>query len=554
MKKYKSLLLLLTLILAVSTVLAGCGNNNKGDDQSSTGSGNKPKEQIFRMNLASEPPTLDPGQSQDNNSNTIINAVFEGLTRKGADGEEKPGVAESWEISEDGLKYVFKLRKDAKWSNGDPVTAKDFEFAWKRVLDPKFTPAPPYAYQLYYIKNAEAYNMGDIKDANEVGVKAKDDHTLEVTLENPTPYFLSLMSFQTFYPIHESVKDNDKWATKPETLIGNGAFKITSITKGQKIELAKNDQYWDNKSVKLEKVVMSIVNSSATELSSYRNDELDYAGHPVGNIPTDQLTNVKKEMEDQLNIKGISSTYFYIFNTTKEPFDNVNIRKAFAMAINRQAIVEKITQGGQLPAYGFVPPGIKGEKDEYRKEVSDKYFEENLEEAKKLLEQGMKEKGYTTLPEVTLIHNSDDNHKKIALAIADMWKNNLGVTVKVQNQEWGVFLKNRTNLDYQVARSGWAADYNDPMTYIDMWTSTSGNNDTGFKNAEYDKLVKAAYATDDNAKRMELMAKAEKILVQDEQVVMPIYYYSSVSLVKPWMKNINIDFKGDLDFTRAYVE
>ena len=554
MKKHKSFLLLLTLILAVGTVLAGCGSNNKNDDQSATGNGNKPKEQIFRMNLASEPPTLDPGQSKDNNSNTIINAIFEGLTRKGANGEEQPGVAEKWEISKDGLKYVFTLRKDAKWSNGDPVTAKDFEFAWKRVLDPKTTPAPPYAYQLYYIKNAEAYNMGEIKDANEVGVKAKDDHTLEVTLENPTPYFLSLMSFQSFYPIHQSAKDNDKWATKAETLIGNGPFKIASMTKGQKIELAKNDQYWDNQSIKLQKVVMSIVNSSATELSSYRNSELDYAGHPVGNIPTDQLTAVKKEMQDELKIKGISSTYFYIFNTTQEPFDNVNIRKAFAMAIDRQAIVDKITQGGQTPAFGFVPPGIKGQKDEYRKEVADNYFQENLDEAKKLLEQGMKEKGYTTLPEVTLIHNSDDNHKKIALAIADMWKNNLGVSVKVQNQEWGVFLKNRSNLDYQVARSGWGADYNDPMTYIDMWTSNSGNNDTGFKNEEYDKLVEEAYATDDNAKRMELMSKAEKILVQDNQIVMPIYYYSSVSLVKPWMKNINIDFKGDLDFTRAYVE
>ena len=299
---------------------------------------------------------------------------------------------------------------------------------------------------------------------------------------------------------------------------------------------------------------MSIVNSSATELSSYRNDELDYAGHPTGNIPTDQLNAIKKELGDELMIKGISSTYFYIFNTTEEPFDNVNIRKAFAMAIDRQAIVEKITQGGQLPAHGFVPPGIKGESDEYRKEVPDTYFDENLEEAKKLLEQGMKEKGYTTLPEVTLIHNSDDNHKKIALAIADMWKNNLGVTVKVQNQEWGVFLKNRTDLNYQVARSGWGADYNDPMTYIDMWTSNGGNNDTGFKNEEYDKLVKDAYATSDNAKRMELMSKAEKILVEENQVVMPIYYYSSVSLVKPWVKNLHLDYKGDIDFTRAYIE
>ncbi|WP_106768323.1 peptide ABC transporter substrate-binding protein [Paenibacillus faecalis] len=554
MKKHKSLLLLLTLILAVGTVLAGCGSNNKNDSNSAGSDDGKPKEQVFRMNLASEPPTLDPGQAQDNTSNTVINAVFEGLVRKGEDGEPIPGVAEKWDVSDDGLKYVFTLRKDAKWSNGDPVTAKDFEFAWKRVLDPNFAPAPPYVYQLYYIKNAKAYNLGDITDPNEVGVKATDDYTLEVTLESPTPYFLSLMSFQTYYPIHSSAKDNPKWATKADTLIGNGPFKVTNIAKGQKIELAKNDQYWDKDNIKLEKVEMSIVNSGATELSSYRNNELDYAGKPTGSIPTDQLETVKKEMPDELNIKGISSTYFYVFNTTAPPFDNVNIRKAFSMAINRQALVEKITMAGEIPAYGFVPPGIKGEKDEYRKEVPDNYFEENIEEAKKLLAQGMQEEGYTTLPEITLIHNSDDNHKKIALAVADMWKNNLGVEVSVQNQEWGVFLQNRSNLDYQIARSGWGADYNDPMTYIDMWTSNSGNNDSGFKNEEYDKLVEEAYKTNDNAKRMELMSRAEEILVKENQVVMPLYYYSNVSLVKPWVKGLNIDFKGDIDFTRAYIE
>lgn len=416
------------------------------------------------------------------------------------------------------------------------------------------TPASPYTYQLYYIKNAEAYNGGDIKDASEVGVKATDDYTLEVTLENPTPYFLSLMSFQTYFPVHSSIEGNPQWATKPDTLIGNGPFKVSQMVKGQKIELVKNDQYWDTESIKLEKVEMSIVNSAATELASYRNNELDYAGHPTGNIPTDQLNAVKNELGDQLEIKGIATTYYYVFNTTEEPFNNVNIRKAFSMAIDRNAIVEKITQGGQLPAFGFVPPGIKGENDEYRNEVSDAYFEDNLEEAKKLLEQGMSEEGYTTLPEVTIIHNSDDNHKRIALAIADMWKNNLGANVKVQNQEWGVFLKNRDDLNYQVARSGWGADYNDPMSFIDMWVSNSGNNDAGFNNEEYDQLVRGAYTTNDNAERMELMAQAEKILVEENQVIMPIYYYSSVSLIKPWVKNLHIDYKGDIDFTRAYIE
>lgn len=565
MKKSKSLLLLLTLVLAVGTLLSACGSNEKNSANSgNNGTSNSDKnaansgeaklaaDQTLRINLSAEPPTFDPAQAQDSQANTVLKMMYEGLTRMDEAGEAQPAAAESWDI--DGTKYTFHLRKDAKWSNGDPVTANDFVFAWERVLSPQTTPAPPYAYQLYYLKNAQEYNEGKITDFSQVGVKAVDDNTLEVELTGPTPYFLGLTSFYTFYPVHQSVKNDDKWAVDASKMIVNGAFTLTNWTKGQAIDVTKNENYWDKGNIRLNKITMSLVNSGATELTSYKNGELDRAGHPNGEIPTDQIPIVQKELKDEFHVKGIASTYYYEFNVTAKPFDNAKIRKAFAMSIDRQAIVDKVTLGGQLPAFGFVPPGIKGVNDEYRTENKDDYFTENVEEAKKLLEEGMKEEGYTKLPEITLIYNSSEAHKKIALAAADMWKKNLGVDVKTENQEWAVFLENRRSLNYQIARAAWSADYNDPMTFIDMWTSNSGNNDSGFKNEEYDKLVNEAKSLEDNAKRNENFKKAEEILIKENQVLMPVYYYTNVSVEKPWLKGIVLDFSGAIDYTRAYLE
>lgn len=567
MKKNKSLLLLLTLVLAVGTLLAACGSNGgnngaanggaaNGGNNTATDSGNSGGEtlaadQTLRVNLSAEPPTFDPAQAQDSQANTVLNLMYDGLTRMDEAGQTLPGAAESWDV--DGTKYTFHLRQDGVWSNGDPLTANDFVFAWERVLNPKTTPAPPYSYQLHYIKNAEQYNNGEITDFSQVGVKAVDDYTLEVELSAPTPYFLGLTSFYTFFPVHQSVKDDEKWAVDQSKMIVNGEFTLTSWIKGQTIELTKNESYWDKDNIKLSKINMSLVNASATELASYQNGELDRAGHPNGEIPTDQIPILKEQLKDELQIKGIASTYYYQFNNTVKPFDNAKIRKAFAMAIDRQKIVDNVTLGGQVPAFGYVPPGIKGLEDEYRVENKDDYFTENVAEAKKLLEEGMQEEGYTTLPEVTLIYNSSDAHKKIALAITDMWKNNLGVDVKTENQEWAVFLENRQSGNYQVARAGWVADYNDPMTFLDMWMTNGGNNDIFFANAEYDELIKEAKQTEDLAKRQENFVKAEKILIQDEQALMPIYYYTNVSLTKPYLKGVSLDYSGAVDYSRAYL-
>lgn len=560
MKKNKSLLLLLTLVLAVGTLLSACGSNDKGNSANSgtnAGSNGSAQEvlaadQTLRINLAAEPPTFDPGQAQDSQAHTVLNLMYEGLTRMDESGQPIPAAAEKWEV--DGTTYTFHLRQGATWSNGDPVTANDFVFAWERVLSPETTPAAPYAYQLYYIDNAQAYNEGTIKDFNQVGIKAIDDNTLEVKLSAPTPYFLGLTSFYTYFPVHQSVKEDPKWAVNKDKMIVNGPFTLQTWSKGQEIIVAKNDKYWDNESIKLTNIVMSLVDSGATELTSYKNGELDRAGQPNGEIPTDQIPIVKNELKDEFNSRGIASMYFYQFNVTAKPFDNAKIRKAFAMSVSRQDLVDKVTLGGQIPAYGFVPPGIAGANDEFRTEHADsEYFQENYDEAKKLLEEGMKEEGYTKLPEVTLIYNTSEGHKKIALAIADMWKNNLGVDVKTENQEWGVFLENRRNLNYQIARAGWTADYSDPMSFMDLWTSTSGNNDIGFKNEEYDKLIAEAKATEDVKLRDDNFAKAETLLIKDIMAVMPLYYYTNVSLVKPYLKNVIVDYSGSVDYSRAYL-
>ncbi|ANE47354.1 peptide-binding protein [Paenibacillus swuensis] len=546
--KRKSLVLTLAFVLGMGTVLAGCGSNNNGGSSEDAA-------QVFRMNLRSEPPTLDLGQAQDNTSFTVLNAIYEGLTTKNEKAEVQPGVAKDWKISDDGLTYTMNIDENAKWSNGDAVKASDFEFAWKRILDPNLQPASPYAYQLYYLKNGEEYNTKKAGvTADQVGVKAQDDKTLVITLKAPTPYFLGLLSFFTYFPQHEaSVSANPAFAAEAATIIGNGPFTLAEWKHNDSITLKKSDTYNRKDEIKLSEVKMAMVDDASTELSMYDTDELDYTGAPTGEIPSDQIPTLKETKKDELRIKGVATSYYYVFNTTAEPFDNVNIRKAFAMSINRQMITDKVTLGGQLPAFAFVPPGIKGEKDEFRKEQEGSLFKEDNAEAKTLLEKGMQEKGYTKLPEITLIHNTGAGHKKIAEAIANMWKTNLGVDVKIEAQEWGVFLKNRTNLNYQVARAGWGADYNDPMTFIDMFTAGSGNNDTGWKNAEFDKLVNEAKASSDEKVRMTAMAKAEK-MITDDMIIMPIYYYTSVGMLKPNFKNITIDYKGDINFSRGYIE
>ncbi|MBM7564560.1 peptide ABC transporter substrate-binding protein [Paenibacillus sacheonensis] len=537
----KKMLLMASLMLVLTGVLSACGKSGSGDDQT------------FRMNLTSEPPSLDVAQAQDQVSFTVLNGLFEGLTRMDDKGNIVPGVAEKWDISEDGKTYTFHLRDNAKWSNGQPVKAGDFEYSWKRTLDPKLNPPAPYAYQLYYIKNAQNYNIEQdnpdhISDPSQVGVKALDDKTLEVQLENPTPYFLNIAAFFTAYPV---LKDTQ--FAEAKDYVGNGPFKMKSWKHGDSIELVPNENYWDKDAIKLTDVKFLMIKDPNTEFNMYKTGQLDWAGAPTGSIPPAQLDKYKADKSPELSIKGIASTYYYNFNNTKKPFDNAKVRRALSMAINRQDIVDKVTKAGQVPAYGFVSTGIHGVNGEFRDEVKDDYFKEDVTEAKKLLAEGLAEEGMTKMPAFSLSFN-EGLHKTVAEAIANMWKENLGIDAKLELQEWKVFLKNRQSLNYDVARAGWGADYNDPMTFIDMFTSKGGNNDIGFKNADYDALVKEAYSTNDQQKRVDAMAKAEKILIGDNTALMPIYYYSSTQLIKPYVKNYVVDYSGNIDYTHITIE
>jgi len=542
----KNVFVAMSSVLVLGAALAGCGganeakpaDNNNQQAQAPASSGPK----VLKLNLHSEPPTADPGIAEDTTSGAILRATFDGLTRTNEDGKPHESIAEKIEVSPDGLTYTFKLR-DAKWSNGDPVTAHDFEFAWKRVLDPKT--ASNYAYQLYYVKNAEKANKGEAK-LDDVGVKALDDKTLEVKLENPTPYFLELTAFYTYYPVNKKVVEaNPKWATEAKTHVGNGPFKLESWEHKSKLVLVKNDNYWDKDAVKLDRIEFSMVEDENTELSMYENGEIDWAGQPLSNLPIDAIQALKDS--GKLKTQPIAGTYWYKFNVEQAPFNNVKIRKAFTYALNRQAIIDNVTQTNQQPAMGAVPPSMSLKPDGYFKD-------NDVETAKKLLEEGMKELGITKLPPITLSYNTSENHKKIAEAIQDQWKKAFGVEVKLENKEWKVYLEDMHQGKFQIGRMGWLGDFNDPINFLELYKDKDGgNNDTRWENPKYKELLNKSALETDPEKRKAILAEAEAILM-DEMPIAPIYFYTQSWVQNENVKGVIMDGLGFVDYKWATIE
>lgn len=545
----KSLFAVVSSLTVLSTALAGCGGGQQTATPSATPSGSETpaapaetKPQVLRFNLHSEPPTADPGLAEDTTSGAIILATFDGLTRIGSDDKPHLSGAESYEVSDDLTTYTFKIR-DHKWSNGDPVTAHDYEFAWKRALDPKT--ASNYAYQLYYIKNGEKANKGEVS-LDEVGVKALDDKTLEVKLENPTPFFLELLAFRTYFPVNPKVvQGNEKWATEAATHVGNGPFKMESWEHKSKLVLVKNDTYWDKDSVKLDRIEFSMVEDENTELSMFENGDLDWAGHPTSQLPTDAIPALKEQ--GRVQIKPIAGTYWYKFNTEKPPFNNVKIRKAFAYSIDRQSLIDNILQTGQLPATGAVPPSMSLKEDGYFKD-------NDVETAKKLLAEGMQELGITSLPEITLSFNTSEAHAKIAAAIQDQWRKHLGVEVKLENKEWAVYLEDMHAGNYQIGRMGWLGDFNDPINFLELYKDKyGGNNDTFWEHPKFKELLNQSALEADLEKRKQILAEAEAILM-DEMPIAPIYFYTQSWVQNENVKGVQITGLGDVDWKWAYVE
>lgn len=540
---------LLVLVIAFSMLLAACASDeNKGPANTggNEAGGETKAPQEFRFTLASEPPSLDPALMTDAQSSIVAAGLYEGLTRLNTKGEPENAIAKEISASEDGKTYTIKLRDDVKWSNGDSVTAKDFEYAWKRSLNP--ATASEYAYMLFYIENAEKYNSEEAT-ADEVGVKATDDYTLEVKLYTPAPYFTSLLAHYTYLPVHQAtVEAKADWAAEAETIVSNGPFLLKQWAHADKLVLEKNPDYYNKDAISFDKVTISLVEEDNTVYQLFETNKIDWIGAQAGDVPTD-LTQ-KLIDEKKADVSTVASTYYYLFNHTKAPFDNEKIRKAFSMSIDRQSLIDNVTQGNQQAAYGLVPPSIAGlEGKAFREMYPDSYFTENVEEAKKLLAEGMAEKGLKAFPEVSLLYNTNEGHKKLAEAIVDMWRKNLGVEVKLANQEWGTFLESRKASQFDIARSGWGADINHPINFTyDLIHPKSGNNDGKYNNPKVEELLDGSLLAESTEESMKMMAEAEKIAIADDMGVMPTYYYTTVTMIKPGFENVVSDYAGHLDW------
>lgn len=558
--KLKKLMALLMSSLLVTSLLWGCGSSDSTDNTNNTentenndNAESEPTatvEQKVVYNLGADPKTIDPQLNSAVDGSTVIHNAFEGLMREDANSNIEPAVAESYELSEDGTVYTFHLR-DCKWSDGEPVKAGDFEYAWKRALNPDT--AAEYAYQLFYLKNGEAYNTGEAT-ADDVGVKALDDKTLEVTLESPVPYFLSLAAFPTYFPVRQDVVEanGDKWTLSPETYISNGPFKMSEWKEKESITFVKNENYWEADKVKLDTLVFRVIDDEATYLGAFKSGELDIIESP----PTTEIPTLLAE--GTAEIYPYLGTYFYVFNVSENHYDeeayqflsDPNVRKALALAIDRTLIVEKVAQGGQTPAESYVPKGIVDtEGNEFFKSYLPATAD--VEEAQRLLA----EAGYPNgegAPTITFTYNTGSGHQMIAQAIQDMWKNNLGINIELKNEEWAVFQDTRNNFNYSIARHGWIADYNDPMTFLEMWVTGTGQNNAGYSNPEYDELISQAKSELDGTKRTELLHKAEDVLMED-MPILPIYYYTNVICANPKVKDFYKSPLGQMEFSRAYV-
>ncbi|MDQ0270522.1 peptide ABC transporter substrate-binding protein [Cytobacillus purgationiresistens] len=521
MKKLLSVLMmgLFVLVLAACTANENTGSEpgKKSDDGDKT---EETDEKVLYMNNSQEPTSFDPSIGFDSLSWAGLNNLMEGFTRLGQDHEPEEAIAEKWDISEDGKTYTFHIRDNAKWSNGDAVTAGDFVFAWKRLLDPET--GSPAAFLAYFIEGGEAFNNGE-GNVDDVKVKAVDDKTFEVTLTSPQAYFLSVITNPAFFPINEKVAtENPQWFAEAESFVGNGPFNLTEWVHDSHFVMQKNDQYWDAANVKLDKVHWAMVDDTNTEYQMFQTGELDTSDVPP-ELSEQLFADGKAEMVDQ------AGDYFYRLNLTLEPFQNKNIRKAFAMAVNQQEIVDFVTKNGEKPAYGFVSPGFADPSGKDFRESNGDLVKTDIEEAKALLAKGMEEEGYETLPEVTLTYSTSEAHKKMAEAVQQMFKENLDVEVKLANMEWNVFAEEQTALKFQLSRSSFLADYADPINFLENFQAGHSMNRTGWESKEYDQLIKDAKNEADETKRFELMYEAEKILF-DEMPIIPIHFYNQVYL------------------------
>jgi oligopeptide transport system substrate-binding protein len=483
---------------------AGCQRAQRGAD--------------FVFLNGAEPETLDPSLITGQPEMRIAQALFQGLTTFDENGKVIPGVAEKWETTPDGKIYTFHLRANAKWSNGKPVTAHDFVDTWQRTLAPET--ASEYAYQLFYLHNGESFNNGKVKDFSQVGVKALDDLTLQVTLDNPTPFFLGLCATSPLYPEYIPVVHQwgDEWI-KPAHLVGNGPYLLDQWRINDRIHLVKNPLYWDADHVSMQTIDALPIDRATTALNFYCAGQADLL-MDKGLVPPALMTDLKARPD--FHSAPFLGTYFLRFNVTRPAFKDPRVRLAFSLVIDKRLIVNKITRSGEQPADSFVPPGAAG----YQPPPGLKY---DPAKARQL----MTDAGYPGgkgFPLITYLYSAGELNEAIAIELQSMLHQELGINITLQRQEWKVYLNTMNSMDYDLARASWVGDYEDPNTFLDMFETGNGNNETGFADPKYDQLIDQAGREVSQTDRFATFQKAEQMLVSEEAPICPIFFYNGIQL------------------------
>ena len=507
---------------------------------------------VMNWNLGADPKTIDPGLNGASDGGHILSNTFEGLVRERS-GEVFPGIAKSWDISEDGTVVTFHLR-ESKWSDGSPLTANDFVYGWKRAMDPMTASEYGWIWHYTNVVNAEAANNGDVS-LDEVGIRAVDDLTFEVTLSAPTDYFVSLTAFYHFMPVKQSsVEDpagaDGAWARTPSLAVSNGAFKVTSYTVGDGLTLEKNENYWKTDDVGIDTINVKFIDAASTAYNAYVAGEFDFL--TTTSIPPTEIPRLIAE-NPEFYIFPLLGTYYYNFNMDLEMWQDVRVRKALAYAIDREKIVE-VTAKGEVAAAGFVPPGFPDDKGNDFFETAGTYGVSmdsgSVAEAQKLLA----EAGYPNgegFPTFTLLYNTAESHQLVAQMVQEMWKTNLGIECTLENQEWAVFQDTRKAGDYQMSRGGWLTDFLDPMGLLAIFVDGNDYNDPNYNNPAYNAAMAKASSTY-GAEHYEALYEAQDILMNDMPIV-PVYHYTDYFLSSPQVQGWDRSMLGAIDFTTTTV-
>ncbi|WP_020003760.1 peptide ABC transporter substrate-binding protein [Brachyspira innocens] len=502
------------------------------------------------INLGPEPKTIDPTLNSLNMASCYIHHAFEGLTKIDSNNNVKAGMAESWNISDDGLTYTFNIRRNAKWSDGKPVTAKDFEYSWKRAVDPNT--AAEYSYMMEVVKNAKEINSGTM-DYNNLAVKAVNDYTFQVELANPAAYFLEFIaSTGVFFPVRKDIieKYGDEWTLKPETYIGNGSYKMKERVPDEKIVFEINTNYYDKNEQTAKEINFVLMSDPNTAIAGIRGGTIDFSALEPPSAEIETLKN-----DGYIVGNNAIGTYYIELNITNKAFEDKRVRQALSLAIDRNYIVSNVTKGGQVPAGAFVPTEVRGLETTFRKEnkeyIDVNNYEANVQKAKAL----MAEAGYPDGQNYPVIELkvSPGIYVLVGEALQQMWKENLNVNVSLVQEEFPITLQSLLEKDYQMARMGWTGDYNDPMTMLDVMLSYGGVNHTGFNNQNYDSLILTAKESADNNVRMKSMAEAENILME-EMPIIPLYYRADSFIKNPKLKGVVLNPLGRHKFNYAYIE